>query len=547
MEGEVSEVTEPQTVTHACGCEILEGEYVCPECKRCEVHCPEWYCDPCDRFFTNCSEVTQCSGCNRCPSCHSQRAWTCSDCSMTYCGEYYDENINCSECEVCIHCSCDCEGNVVREYSTNVVDTLRATIPQGVRTFGIELEFECDTMSDRERIATEVSSNVYLYNDWICKEDGSLSRMGIEIVSRPMTLEDLKSAVIRLFDKTRITHRVYYSDRCGTHIHVGRKNVENRTIARAWAPWRFAMTHDNEPMQELLRALAGRRSNSYCEWECQSPVSLRSSNYSRHYTSHYNAISASAHFPTYEWRMFSGCTKVESALRFIETVDCLLSIAEETTGTKVLEDSNTMLVEIGKRLDRYPNLLATAQNSSRRLSLYYPTLDAAKAGVARKLRAMPSRKGIDVMGNSRRDIMKKLSRIATPPPRGNFDHLQVAEPPVQSSGFGFDVSELTDFIRDTFDRWYFESPDMSEWPEFYSQLIGRRQIILEVETRLFRRFPLLWTSHSFNSSHWDRDQRCECFNLRRDTLVQVLRENQEFRSGNNMLLSQIIVPISSER
>jgi hypothetical protein len=445
MDNEETEQPAEEIVVETVRCRGCNGEVdmgnesLCRNCGECEDCCPSMYCEGCRSDVTSCSRDGRnwCNSCDRCSQCHRDTRWTCENCGNIYCGPDANDNLGCSECTTCDNCDCVCPGRDsdggVFDYSTNVVRHLGAQVPDGVRTYGIELEFECNNSDAKERIASNVAMNYALSSKWVPKEDGSLSRDGVELVSAPMTLDKLREAIVELFEIGQIAQNVRRSTSCGTHIHVGRDSISARTIARAWAPWAYSERKDPD-MPGVLTALAGRKGSHWANWTCRAPVALREEYGEKagriRSNDHYAAISTSNHYPTYEWRMFAGATRQITALRYLDTVDCLLSIAEETHGLDVCFKASTLLTEIGKRVERYPALQATYQDPRKQLGKFFDTINAAYKGTPRKMRPQNEKTGVNVASSSTklglRRAMRLFSRIATPPPKAVY----VAEKPI---------------------------------------------------------------------------------------------------------------------
>jgi hypothetical protein len=319
-----------------------------------------------------------------CAGCDYTTTWPeniCSDCGNGYCP-------NCCECiESSSYRERDDYDNGLRDYDADVIECTNASINHRIRNFGIELEFEVDNNVGYVR---EKIDRYPLNEKWIAKSDGSLSDGGgVECVSIPMPYEEMRSSIEEFFRLTNISDFAERNSDCGTHIHVSRNSVNARTIARVWAF--FHRAHYNRRMENLLVALVGRPSNDFAYWSDAAPVAFSdfkddsdrsprySSSFGRTYrqgqpriNGHYAAISCSARHSTYEFRVFAGCTRASRALRCLEVCDMLLNIAEETHGREILTNDIALLHEIGIRLDQYPNLLKSFQDSRSKLYPYWP-------------------------------------------------------------------------------------------------------------------------------------------------------------------------------
>ncbi len=230
-----------------------------------------------------------------------------------------------------------------------------------MRNYGIELEVEVIDGSD---LASDILDHPILKKKWVVKSDGSLSDDGVEIVSIPMPYEQIIESIQELFDLTGMKDRIERDESCGTHIHISRNSVSARTIGRLWAI--FARAENSKEMSELLKHLCGRKANGYNQWDSEAPIAMKisSSRWGRKVgtpipNGHYSTVSCSDNHPTYEIRAFAGVTNPSTAIRYVQILDLLLDICEETHGIQVITDWEKLLEYMGKRLNRYPVLYNT--------------------------------------------------------------------------------------------------------------------------------------------------------------------------------------------
>lgn len=104
--------------------------------------------------------------------------------------------------------------NVPRELGISTIDAL---------AMGVELEAEPKSPNEMEkRIA---ASTVAAKFDVVSKSDGSLSPCGLEFVSPPEPLEDVRERMVTMVKKLR--HIVREDSRAGLHVHVNKDGFEN--------------------------------------------------------------------------------------------------------------------------------------------------------------------------------------------------------------------------------------------------------------------------------------------------------------------------------
>ena len=394
---------------------------------------------------TTCNPVDD--GHPMCEDCHDNYSRYCGNCERHF---HFAARV-CRDCEQCNICGCMCDEEVdedddrdvrgLLDYSANVVSACNAEPNYNIRNYGIELEFET---RDREEFVARITHDNILKSKWACKRDGSLScDGGVEVISIPMPYLALHDSIVELYSRANIDESIIYrgpkSRSAGTHVHTSRSAVSGRTIARYWAIWKRG--YSNPDMKELLTALAGRKDSTWAHWACNPPVNLKATSRAKagspRISDHYSAVSCSSHHPTYETRVFSASTTVTNALRFLETTDMLLSIAEETFGIKVLTNVDLLLVEIAKHLPRYLVLSEVFFDRRKQFAKqgFLDRMMQLQVKVPRKQKIRPERvlrdKEIDSLYDARsknkpvsqfdiKRAMARMNQIATPPPKGIY-------------------------------------------------------------------------------------------------------------------------------
>ena len=144
----------------------------------------------------------------------------------------------------------------VYDWGTNVLRVLRAaeieSSPTGDFTIGMEFECEPDGYDNRQMLATYVQENVH--PQAMCKNDGSLSSTGLEVVFAPMTLESTKSAWQSVAFPRGTT--AWNGGSCGMHVHIDARAFTRLSLAKFVAFW----NHNSNAA--LIKRVAGRHSSS---------------------------------------------------------------------------------------------------------------------------------------------------------------------------------------------------------------------------------------------------------------------------------------------
>ena len=199
---------------------------------------------------------------------------------------------------------------------------------------GVELEMEFDHSSSRSEAARMICTSEAYGSLYDCKEDGSLSDYGMEVVTQPATpLYHLSGYDQVILDAARECGAVSHdSGNCGLHIHIDRGFFERRGNQRA--AWRAGFIMDsiisaNEPY--ILR-FTRRTYSQLNHWAslmnmtpAKAPKSLdakladyRSAKYTR-----YQAVNME-NYDTIELRLFRGTLNNET---FYATVEFTAALA----------------------------------------------------------------------------------------------------------------------------------------------------------------------------------------------------------------------------
>jgi hypothetical protein len=150
---------------------------------------------------------------------------------------------------------------------------------------GIELEIISD-------------AGVVLYKPSYCrvKRDGSLSEGGVEIVTRPDSIDSHVRNLRRMFSVNHKKYKLKINETCGMHVHIP------KTHARVWAL-------KDRIYSNILRyqRIAGRPSNEYCRYQDNGE--------------RYQAVNLSDN--TIEFRLFSGTMSVHRIKRRLQWIEAI--------------------------------------------------------------------------------------------------------------------------------------------------------------------------------------------------------------------------------
>lgn len=226
-------------------------------------------------------------------------------------------------------------------------------LDKNTRFFGVELEYEPDYTSkligcatNRLNIeqATEVYENQrrgmryllenggrygirgshvekanYLTRNFaVVKTDGSLSSQGIELCTRPLTLNDHSYAWRRFFSKIKWVG-LYSHEETGLHVHVSR-NMETHKSIFNYRLVKFLYTHQNYLSQ------LGREGNEWCHYPDSN--NAQTNHQAKRFTqSHYSCVNCSKGV-TYEFRIFQSATDYNSLMMALQLCDAIMDFCE---------------------------------------------------------------------------------------------------------------------------------------------------------------------------------------------------------------------------
>lgn len=267
----------------------------------------------------------------------------CIDCALRYrycphCGEFMLRvNMRNDVCRPCF-----AENPVLANYGARVET---GELLDSVRYFGTELETEVTSNSASALKAQLRHIDKLLGENVIMKHDGSLSN-GIEIVTKPFTLEKQFEIWTPFLDAKHDGLISWDSSRCGLHIHVSRAGLTEATIAKAVC---FVNSHGNK---KFMYVIAGRKQSNYAQFKAKTFE--EAGKYSGERREAINL--ANSH--TVEFRLFKGTLKKESVFKNLEFCDALLDYCAQDGLTVSQAMSRASFIRFVRKEGRWPHLMS---------------------------------------------------------------------------------------------------------------------------------------------------------------------------------------------
>lgn len=248
-------------------------------------------------------------------------------CGADACEEAHDDDEE--------YCSYHTE-NVVLDSETDVLDYCEPDTPNEFVLAGVELEVECYNRQDE---AAEIK---YLFDgDGIVKEDSSLSS-GVEIVTRPMTLENHRNSWKQWLDY--MPSDTHIEDTCGLHVHISRQPLGDFAVGKILA---FINSPEHK---RFLVELARRESSPHAEFK---PDCAKASDVKKD-SGRYTALNVT-NLNTIEFRLFRGTLEYSEIMQAIEFCFAISIWAKFNAGLQDLSlPKFAMFVAQNKK--KYPNL-----------------------------------------------------------------------------------------------------------------------------------------------------------------------------------------------
>lgn len=220
----------------------------------------EWYpsdevscCDSCNEYVRNDDIVYGPGDTPLCDSCHADSCTCCDRCGDS---EWDDETTESDDGEIlCRDCADPPRPQLIAGYGDRSANRMPPESKDKL-LFGVELEVEA---RDGDSYAAATFIRNHLKQDYsVLKTDGSLGPGGIEIVTRPDSVEVHRRKWEPLFaaDPAQIL-KSWTTGRCGMHVHVSRRPLSQLQLGKM-------LCFLNEPANEkFIIKVAGRRSDRW--------------------------------------------------------------------------------------------------------------------------------------------------------------------------------------------------------------------------------------------------------------------------------------------
>ena len=301
------------------------------ECQECG--------EICDNDIVCSYEVYGCGTVYMCESCANE-FYTCHECGVLV-NESDAENIDGD-----YYCpSCAENARVIEGYSHTYAENFYQSSDYDVEAdtglyFGVELETECEDDYDAQEMAGDLLDDIGR-KVICCKEDGSLSDGGCEIVTQPMTLKyQLEHDIWGRISAICRRHGATSHDNgdCGLHVHASRRYFDQATGYRDTediyaAIERMLQMHRSEWVRFSRRTSSSMGRWAAIEDSCtygikdgDTPREKREKVTKCKDCGRYQALNLS-NSSTIEFRMFRGSLRLESILASIEAVAAICHLA----------------------------------------------------------------------------------------------------------------------------------------------------------------------------------------------------------------------------
>ena len=335
---------------------LENGEYICADCQDlyyaycedcgdlvhersimtaddgnryiCEYCADEYYtCDHCSEIYSGYNLAVYTYSLTICERCYNEYYFTCGGCNEVYHlddGEYLNGEYYCD------YCADDYRG-CIQSYSYKPAPTFYG----GDAGYGIELEI--DDGDDRQGAAEDIQAaggdHIYL------KEDGSLSYMGIEIVTHPASLE----YHVKRFPWADICDAALYhgyrshdTDTCGLHIHASRSLFGDSETEQDLTIAKIMLLIDRWYDTYIVR-FARRDLSKMRRWADKPNADIRPEDddadaihkSKKHAGDRYRAVNL-CNYSTVEFRFFRGTLKRDTIIASIQWVDTIIKCCRNT-------------------------------------------------------------------------------------------------------------------------------------------------------------------------------------------------------------------------
>lgn len=294
----------------------------------CELCADNYYtCDHCRGLFSGSHIAVDTRYTTLCQDCYEDHYFTCDACGEVYHvsdGEYIDYYHYCTSC--------------ADDHRTCILPYCEKPDPVfygGEAGYGLEVEI--DNGECREEAAADIQAvggdHIYL------KEDGSLSYMGIEIVTHPATLD----YHVNHFPWTEICdaalsygYRSHDTDTCGLHIHASRTLFGGTLLEQDLTIAKIMLLVDRWYDSHILR-FARRDLYRMQRWAGKPNADIQPGDgdidaihkAKKQASDRYRAINL-CNYNTIEFRFFRGTLRRDTIIACIQWVDTIIRYCRST-------------------------------------------------------------------------------------------------------------------------------------------------------------------------------------------------------------------------
>ena len=296
--------------------------YVCINCTS------EYYtCDHCEETYSDYNIAVNTLSVTLCHRCYNEYYFTCDECGEVY---HVDDAEYVNDAYYCQYCADD--------YRDRIHSYTYKPMPRfygGHAGYGVELEIDCgDCRQDAARdIQAAGGDHIYL------KEDGSLSYVGMEIVTHPATLEyHVHHLPWRDICRVALSYgyRSHDTDTCGLHIHASRELFGNTDIEQDLTIAKIMLLIDRWYDTKIVN-FARRDLSKMRRWADKPNADIQPGDdevaavdkSKKTATDRYKAVNL-CNYHTVEFRFFRGTLKRDTIIASIQWVDTLINYCKKT-------------------------------------------------------------------------------------------------------------------------------------------------------------------------------------------------------------------------
>ena len=336
---------------------IGNEDYICEDCRydyySCCEHCDalvpdedivtvdndrRFVCRDCADYYYTCSHCHELFSSNNiavdtyyitlCTDCYDNHYFTCENCREVYHledAEYIGDYVYCTTCA-------ESHNVCILSYNTKPEPVFFGDDEAG---YGVELEI--DNGLHRQDAARDIieagRDHIYI------KEDGSLSRDGMEIVTHPATLDyHVNNFPWHDICRTALSYeyRSHDTDTCGLHIHASRSLFGDTETEQDLTIAKIILLIDRWYDSYILR-FARRNYEKMRRWADKPNVGIQPGDddiaavqkSKKNADSRYKAVNLCNH-STVEFRFFRGTLKRDTIIASIQWVDTIIQYCRNT-------------------------------------------------------------------------------------------------------------------------------------------------------------------------------------------------------------------------